>query len=222
MKTIKLGIVEDQHLFLQGIKAIISNWPEMEFVFESENGYSVLDKLASANELPDVMLVDLTLPPNGHEEYNGWQVVVDLKKHYPQIKSLVLSSHDDDYLVAKLIEEGACGYIVKDSDPQEVHDAILSAYEKGSYINERSLKALQGRWAGSVKTPKKYENLTQREVEVLRLICQQETAEEIGRELFISTKTVNGHRNNLLQKTGSKNMSGLVMYAIKHHIVEAI
>ena len=222
MRKIKLGIIEDQHLFLQGIKSILEAWPEMEFVFESPNGYSVLERLEKNTTVPDIMLIDLTLPPNGTEEFNGWQVVQVLKEHYPDMKLLILSAHNDSYLIAKLIEEGANGYIVKDSDPQEVYDAIVNISEKGSYINARSLEAIQDKLAGKLNTPKTHESLTKREVEVLRLVCQQKTAQEIGDELFISVKTVNGHRNNLLQKTGSRNMSGLVMYAIKHNIVEAI
>ena len=220
--VIKIGMVEDQHLFRQGMKAIISNWANIEFVFESPDGYSILERLKQQAEIPDVMLVDLTLPPNGQEEFNGWQVVQLLKEHYPKMKVLILSVHEDQYLIAKLIEEGANGYLVKDSDPQEVYDAIEAVYERGSYINEMSLKALQGKLKGQVKKPKNQTDLTERELDVLRLICQQKTTEEIANELFISSKTVNGHRNNLLQKTDSKNMSGLVMYAIKHHIVEAV
>ncbi len=219
---IKLGIVEDQKLFLQGIKAILSNWDTLVFVFESPDGHSVIERLRNAGTIPDVMLIDLSLPSNGTEECNGWQVVQMLKKEFNDMKFLILSVHDDDYLIAKLIEEGAHGYLLKDCDPQEVYEAILSVHQNGSYINQKSLRAIQGRLNGKVKTPKTHEQLTKREIEVLQLICQQKTAEEIGNELFISVKTVNGHRNNLLQKTGSRNMSGLVMYAIKHRIVEAI
>jgi len=222
METIKLGIVEDQKLFVSGIKAILSAWPRIEFVFESPNGYSVIERLEQSDAIPDVMLIDLSLPPDGYEEFNGWRVVEVLKMQYPDMKLLILSVHDDEYLIAKLIEEGANGYLLKDSNPEEVYEAIVSVCERGSYINANSLKAIQSKLNGKVKTPKTHEQLTRREIEVLQLICQQKTAEEIGNELFISVKTVNGHRNNLLQKTGSRNMSGLVMYAIKHRIVEAI
>lgn len=221
-ERIKVGIVEDQHLFRQGMKAIISRWEDTELMFESPDGYSVQERLERSDKIPDVMLVDLTLPSNGREEFNGWEVVQVVKQYYPDIKILILSVHEDEYLIAKLIEEGASGYLVKDSDPKEVHEAIVSVYERGSYINERSLKALQGKLTGKVKKPKNQTDLTARELEVLRLICQQRTTEEIADELFISSKTVNGHRNNLMQKTGSRNMSGLVMYAVKHHIVEAV
>lgn len=221
-KTIKLGIVEDQALFREGIKSILEAWERINFVFESPDGFSMLDRLKSSSQIPDVMLVDLTLPKNGNEEFNGWTVVQVLKEYYPEMKILILSAHEESYLIAKLIEEGANGYLIKESTPQEVYDAIVSVYERGSYINERALNAIQNKMTGKLKTPKTYESLTRREVEVLQLICQQKTAEEIGEELFISRKTVNGHRNNLLQKTGARNISGLVMYAIKHNIVEAI
>lgn len=221
-EKIKLGIVEDQLLFRNGMKAILEAWEEMEFVFESPDGFSMLDRLENSIQIPDVMLVDLTLPKKENEEFNGWKVVSVLKEQYPEMKILILSVHDENYLIAKLIEAGANGYLVKDSTSQEVYEAIRAVYYKGSYINERSLHAIQNKLGGKLKTPKKHEALTRREIEVLQLICQQKTAEEIGNELFISKKTVNGHRNNLLQKTGSRNISGLVMYAIKHNIVTAV
>lgn len=222
METIKLGIVEDQHLFREGIKALLSEHAEIEFIFESAEGYTVLERLKAAEQVPNVMLIDLTLPPNGNEEFNGWRVVEVLKQNYPEMGLLVLTVHNDEYLIAKLIEEGANGYLVKDSDSEEVYRAIKSIHEQGSYINQYSLKAIQGRLNGKVKTPKTDLPISKREIEVLRAICQQKTAEEIGQDLFISSKTVNGHRNNLLQKTGSRNMTGLVMYAIKHKLVEVM
>jgi DNA-binding NarL/FixJ family response regulator len=221
-QIIKIGMVEDQLLFRQGIKHILEGWENFKMVFESPDGYSMKKRLEQNSEIPNIMLVDITLPPDGSKEFNGSQVVQVLKQYYPEMKILILSVHEDSYLMAKFIEEGANGYLVKDSDPNELHDAIVAICERGSYINERSLNALQGRLIGKITKPKNQTELTNRELEVLRLICQQKTTSEIANELFISSKTVNGHRNNLLQKTDSKNMSGLVMYAIKHHIVEAI
>lgn len=221
-ETIKVGIVEDQQLFRQGIRAILECYEDIDFMFESPDGFSLHDRLNNSSSIPDVMLVDLSLPSKDHEEFNGLQVVQLLKEYYFDMKILILSVHEDEYLIAQLIEAGASGYLVKDTDPQEVYEAIKAVYNRGSYINSHSLSALQNKLGGKLKKPKTAENLTKREVEVLRLICQQKTAEEIGSELFISVKTVNGHRNNLLQKTGSRNMSGLVMYAIKNKIVEAV
>ena len=219
---IKIGLVEDQLLFRTGIKSILNGWDEFTVILESENGYSVPDKLKESSVIPDLMLIDITLPANGNEEYNGWQVVRYLKQNYPDIKILILSVHEDEYLISKLVEDGANGYLVKDSDPEEVREAIITVHEKGSYINNQTLMAIQNKLRGKVRTNKTHATITKRELEILKLVCQQMTASEIADKLFISEKTVNGHRNNLLQKTNSKNATGLVMYAIKHKLVESI
>jgi len=217
--TIHVGLVEDQPLFRQGMKAIISEWPGMDVVFESADGYSVKDKLQNAAVIPDVMLVDLTLPPDGKTECSGLDVTRVLLETWPDMRIIILSVHDDENYIAQLIEEGAHGYLLKDCDPGEVKEAIESVYRKGSYINERTLRAIQNNLGNRKKPPKQKEEITKREEEILQLVCQQFTAEEIAEKLFISVKTVNGHRNNLLQKTGSKNVTGLVIYAVKNGII---
>lgn len=220
-RKILVGLVEDQFLFREGMKAILNNWTDISITFEAAEGYTVLDKLKQTKEVPDVMLVDLSLPPNGTKEFSGLMVTDMLLKHFPDMKVLILSVHEDENFMVQLIEHGAHGYLVKDSDPQEVHDAIIAVYQKGSYINERTLRAIQGN-LGKKKKPSTALDIqiTKREEEVLQLVCQQLTAEEIAEKLFISVKTVNGHRNNLLQKTGSRNVTGLVIYAIKNRIID--
>jgi DNA-binding NarL/FixJ family response regulator len=135
---------------------------------------------------------------------------------------LILSVHEDEFFIAQLIENGANGYLIKDCDPQEVYEAIISVHHKGAYVNAQILAALQGKMKGKVKPKPNHTPLSNREIEILKLICQQFTDEEIGEKLFISTKTVNGHRSNLLQKTGSKNVTGLVIYAVKHRLIEVL
>lgn len=221
--TIHIGIVEDQFLFREGMKAILSTWPNIKMVFESADGYSVADKLSRSELIPDVMLVDLSLPALHGKEFTGVDVTRMLLDKYPRTKILILSVHDDENFIAQLIEQGAHGYLVKDSDPQEVYDAIVALHTKGSYINEKTLKAIQNNLGKKRPLTRPFsEELTRREVEILQLTCKQYTAEEIAEKLFISIKTVNGHRNNLLQKTGSRNVTGLVIYAIKHQLIELI
>lgn len=221
-QKIHIGLVEDQYLFREGMKAILGTWPEMEIVFTSANGYSVIDKLGSSTLVPDVMLVDLSLPPDGDREFSGLHVTESLLQAYPEMKILILSVHDDENFINKLIEAGAHGYLVKDCDPREVHDAIVSVFHKGTYINERTLKAIQRNMGRKPVTRKMSTQLTRREEEILQLVCQQLTAEEIAEKLFISVKTVNGHRNNLLLKTGSRNVTGLVLFAVKNNIISVI
>ncbi len=191
-------------------------------VFESADGYSVIDKLNTSSLIPHVMLVDLSLPPQGQKEFSGLEVAQALTEAFPEMKILILSVHEDENFITRLIERGAHGYLVKDSNPQEVYDAIVSIHNKGSYINERTLKAIQHNMGKKIKPRRMPVQITRREEEILQLVCQQYTAEEIGERLFISVKTVNGHRNNLLQKTGSRNVTGLVMYAIKNNIVQLL
>jgi DNA-binding NarL/FixJ family response regulator len=216
---IAVGLIEDQFLFREGMKAIIATWNEMEVIFESAEGYSVMNKLQRAAIIPQVMLVDLSLPPQGHVEFSGLHVTQALTAAFPDMKILILSVHDDENFINQLIEYGAHGYLVKDSNPQEVRDAIVTVRQKGSYINERTLKALQHTMGKKHRIAKPDLQITRREEEILQLVCQQYTAEEIAQKLFISVKTVNGHRNNLLQKTGSRNVTGLVLYAIRNNIV---
>lgn len=222
---IKVGLVEDQLLFREGMKGILNYAANNKFevVFESGDGYSVIDKLNKTKTIPDVMLVDISLPPRpDNRGFNGLDVTNALLASFPQVRILILSVHEDENFITDLIEHGAHGYLVKDSDPQEVFDAIQSVHSKGSYINERTLKAIQGRIGKKVKAKKMNIVITKREEEILQLVCQQYTAEEIAEKLYISVKTVNGHRNNLLQKTGSRNVTGLVLYAIKNSIVSLI
>lgn len=219
--TIKIGLVEDNKLFREGLKAIINSWADVEVVFEAAEGYSVIDSLTQSNDIPQLMIIDLSLPPNkNNEEYSGMHLTRDLLLHFPDIKIIVLSVHIDENFIAQLIEYGAHSYMVKDCDPQELYNAVSAVSTKGSYINERTLKAIQHNLNKKRRVNTQVDlEITKREVEVLQLVCQQFTAEEIAEKLFISVKTVNGHRNNLLQKTGSRNVTGLVIYAIKNNIV---
>lgn len=218
-KLIHVGIAEDQELVRSGFKMLIDGWKDMRVTFESGDGYSVIKRLSN-EEHPDVMLVDIGLPKKGDLIYSGVHLTTDLHRSFSQIKILIVSVQDDPVTIAYLIERGAHGFLSKDCSPEELQTAIQSVYQSGSYINEKTLKALQGRLGKGNPVPSvQVEELTSREVEVLRLICQQLTAEEIGEKLFISPKTVNGHRNNLLQKTGSRNITGLVMYAVKTGLV---
>jgi len=181
---IKIGLVEDQVLFREGLKIILnqSSNSQFEVVFESGNGYSVVEKISNLTIRPDVMLVDLSLPPApDKKEFSGLDVTKALAIHFPAIKILILSVHEDENFIADLIENGAHGYLVKDSDPIEVFNAIESVYSKGSYINSLSIKAIQNRMGKKVPQRKINIEITKREEEILELVCQQYTAEEIAK-----------------------------------------
>lgn len=217
---IKIGLVEDQFLFRQGMKAILHTQPSFKVIFESSEGYTVVEKLTTAAEIPDVMLVDLSLPPKGKEEFSGKEVTVALGKSFPDIKVLILSGHEDENFISDLIDSGAHGYLIKDSDPNEVFDAIISVMTRGSYINPRALKAIQNQSVRRRSRTTSISQLTKREEEVLELICRQLTSEEIAEKLSISVKTVQGYRISLLEKTNSINVAGLTLFAARNGIVK--
>lgn len=220
MEKILVGLVEDHSLFREGIKLILAAWKDVEVVFESPDGYSVYSKLKETKVVPHVMLVDVSLPASDKTEFSGREVISVLREHFPEMKIVFLSGYEDESVIAHLIELGAHGYLVKNCDPQEVYDAIYSAHTRGSYINQRALLALQKRSNLRARASNPMQVLSSREIEVLELICKQFTSEEMAEKLFISVKTVNGHRNNLLEKTGAKNAAGLVVYAIKNCLVQ--
>jgi len=220
--NIRIGLVEDQHIFREGIKALVTGWPQIEVTFETAEGYTIVEKLKCSPQLPDVLLVDYSLPAQGELEFNGIQVIHAVNIHFPDIKIIVLSTHEDEHFIAHIIKNGARGHLVKDSDPEELRLAILAVHEKGSCINERTLLAIQNNMGKKSKSNRDENGLIQiskREKEVLDLICRQYKTEEIAEKLFISSKTVDGHRNSLLQKTDSRNTAGLVVFALRNHIV---
>jgi len=152
---------------------------------------------------------------------NGIETLNELRQRFPQIKVIILSIHSDENLIAKMIESGANGYLVKNARPEEVQAAIQTVIEKDFYFNEQTLAAMRKGLQSKRKkiTLNVADSLTPREKEVLELICREYNTAEIASELYISERTVDGHRNNLMLKTGSKNTAGLVVFAMKNNVL---
>lgn len=220
-EKIKIGLVQDQVLFREGMKVILGNRPELEIVFESSDLHSVPEKLRQSGQLPDVMLLDLSLPAPGTRGSGGEDLTRALRSACPGMKVLILSVQRDESHITRLMELGAHGYLAKGSDPQEIYEAIMTVHTRGIYLNEETLTAIRNH-AGRKKNagPVPVEILPQ-EIEVLQLVCEAYTAEEIAAKLLISVRMVNGLCKGLLQKTGSRNLAGLVMYALRNGILDA-
>lgn len=216
METIRVALVDDQQLFRQGIALLVSNTPGFEIVFEADNGQNCLDQLKDIKELPHVALVDMEMPI-----MDGMELVNQLQQQYPDIRVIMLSVHSNERMIARMIQLGASGYLIKNCDKEELIQAIQTTYASGFYINGQALKAMQthsGKTASIKNLNGIVIELSSREKEVLEMICQELTTAEIADKLFISTRTVEGHRNNLLIKTGCRNTAGLVLFAIRHHL----
>lgn len=212
---IRFAIVDDHQIFRQGLKMILQPYKELSFTFEAENGKDLLDKLTEYEV--DIILMDLSM-----DEMNGLIATKFVIEKYPKTHVLILSMQDEPNMVGHAIQQGASGYILKNSDPNNIALAMESIMETGTYFND-------------VVTPKSYKKLlierhkepsfstlaelTEREIKVLVLICQEKTSQEISEKIYLSPRTVEGLRNSLMFKIGAKNIAGLVSFAHKNGLV---
>jgi len=219
MNKIKIAIVEDQRLFRDGMLALLREQDDFQIVTNADNGKTFLAQLSDPASVPDVALVDLNMP-----EINGPELTAILQQRYPSIKIIILTVYNQERFISNMIEAGVSGYLVKNCDIEEVTLAIRTAHNKGFYLNDSTLKAMRNGYKQKSKQLRSFSNipieLTAREIEILKLICAELTNAEIASHLHISARTVDGHRNNLLAKTGCKNTAGLVLFAVSQHIIE--
>lgn len=219
MEAIRVAIADDQVLFRKGMVALINTFDGMAITLEADNGSSLLAALATLDLLPDVVLLDLSMP-----ELNGVETTKLIHKSYPSLKVIILSVYSEDRFVTHLMDLGVNAYLFKNVEPDEVERAIRTVVETDFYFNEAFLSALKNRML--IKKPRRLltdnlpATLTSREIEVLNLICKQLTAPEIAECLGVSIRTIDGHRANLLEKTNSRNIAGLVLFAIKNRLVD--
>lgn len=215
MKKISVAIADDHTLFRKGMITLLENFSQLQIIIEAEDGHILLQKIAQ--NLPDVVLLDMDMPTMG-----GAEVIKHLHKDYPDVKIIIVSMHDESEFILQSLELGANSYLLKNAEPDEVVSAIETVVDEGFFFNDFVSKVMHQHIARSKNAAsslyKKNAELTKREIEVLRLLCQEYSTKEISEKLFRSERTIEGHRQNLMDKTGSRNLAGLVIYAIKHGI----
>ena len=216
MSKIKIAIADDYKIFREGLKVGLSADSNMQIILEADNGEDLLKGLENIS--PDIILMDLKMPI-----MDGMEATKEVRKKYPGIKVLVVSMYDDDKFIIHLMEIGANGYLLKNAEPDEIRRSIYSVHENGYYFNDLVNKALLKKLVlkNNLK-PSFNQNveLTERELQVLKLICEEKTAVEIGKEIFLSPRSVEGIRQRLIEKIGVRNTAGLVMFAAKNGMVD--
>ncbi|WP_435416484.1 response regulator [Polaribacter aestuariivivens] len=219
MKIINIAIADDEQLFRSGIRFLLEREANINVIFEAENGEELINFIKNTEEFPDVILMDLKMP-----EINGVEATKTLHKSHPNIKIIALTSYDGKSFITNMIDVGASSYLLKNASPKKVIHTINKVFEKGFYYDDRVLKIIHENIISStgkrIKSDLDNQLLSKREIDVLELLCDQYTTAEIAEKLFISPRTVEGHRNNLLAKTQSKNVAGLVIYGIQKKLIE--
>jgi DNA-binding NarL/FixJ family response regulator len=210
---IKVIVVDDHQMFIDGICELIKGMPEIEVVAQANDGVELIDALTKT--IADVILMDVNMP-----KMDGLEATRHVAEHYPETKILILSMHDSSNYIQKLLKAGANGYILKNTGKAELQEAITKIADGETYysatVTQRIMEGLQKQ--SKQKTNQQAE-LTAREKEVLKLIAQEFTTSEIAKKLFISHHTVESHRKNLIAKLGVRNIAGLVKYAMDAGIV---
>ena len=218
-QKIKIAIADDEQLFRKGIRFLLERVEEFEILFEAEDGQQLIDLLEDSSEIPDIILMDLKMP-----NLNGVEATKVIHEEYPDIKIIALTSYGGKTFIINMIDVGASSYLLKNASPKSVVFTIKEVYDKGFYYEEEVMKMIHENLLSAngkkIRSDLDKNLLSKRELEVLELICEELTTNEIAEKLFISPRTVDGHRNNLLLKTGSTNVAGLVIYGIQKKLVE--
>ncbi len=211
MKKHTIAIVDDHLLIAKAVSGIINQFEDFEVILEAENGKALIEKLSILPSLPEIILLDVSMPI-----MNGFETAEWLKINHPQILVMALSVQDDDNSLLKMIKNGAKGYIHKNTHPKELENALHSLVTKGMYFQEWA----QSKFMMSLSHPTDlgdmmYSKISDREREFLTHVCTEMTYKEIGEKMYCSPRTVEGYRDSLFEKFNIKTRIGLAMLSIK-------
>jgi len=209
----KVIIVDDHTLFRNGLRILLNTLEDYQVVAEAANGRQFLDLLEKS--MPDLVLLDINMPV-----MDGIEAATIAQKLYPDLKIITLSMYGEEDYYYKMVNAGVKGFVLKNSDIKEVKTALDVVYDGGSFFSSELLQNLVNSLKSTSKSKEFHAELSEREMEILILICQGLSNQEIGDKLFISKRTVDKHRANILEKSESKNTAQLVVYAIKNKLVE--
>ncbi|MCB9223925.1 MAG: response regulator transcription factor [Crocinitomicaceae bacterium] len=213
---IRIAIVDDQTLFREGLSELLLNRPNIDLKIKANSGKELLFELHKQDV--DVVLIDYKMP-----DMNGLEVTESIKKMSPSTRILIMSVYNDRDLIIRSIEAGARGFISKNSTAQDLMKAIQDVYYQGYYADQETTQDLIQSFFVTgklVDTSETVAQFTDQEMQVIKLICQELSTKEIAEQIFRGVRTVEGIRSNILKKTGAKNSSGIVMYAIRHGLID--
>ncbi len=215
-KPIRIIIADDHELLREGFSLLLRKQKDIEIVDEASNGKDLLDKVRK--QLPDVVVTDIQMP-----EMDGIQATKKIKEEFPQVEVIALTMFNEDHLIIDMLESGAKGYLLKNTSQKELSEAIKAVHNGGTHFCSSTSERLKTMIVQSKFNPykkKPSEIFSEREIEVMKLICQQMQNKEIAEKLFISVRTVEGYREKVFEKTGARTIAGVTIFAIKNGIYQ--
>jgi DNA-binding NarL/FixJ family response regulator len=216
MDTINVAIADDHKIFRKGVILSLKAYHNIKFVLEAENGEELIQGVAKAN--PDIVLLDLKMPVK-----DGIETTKYLNKHFPAIRILILTMYEDERFVGHLMDSGANGYLLKSTDPEEIKQGIMDVMRTGFYLNNFVNRVLiKKNYARQKFNPNLNSEvvISDKEKEVLSLVCLEYTAQEIAAKMDISARTVEAIKDRLMERFGVKNSVGLVFFAMKNGLID--
>lgn len=210
-KELRILIVDDHQMFMDGVKALLRNEKHLKFVAEALNGEAALEILAQ-QEI-DLLITDISMPG-----MSGTELTRQVKQVYPDIKVLVITMYNDRAIVSEILMAEAEGYILKNTGKEELMAAIDRIADNGTYYSREILEIMLQTSIQQQKEPEQ-KALTPREIEIVQLVSQEFSTAAIAEKLFISPRTVDTHRKHILEKTGSRTIVGLMKYAFQHQLL---
>lgn len=213
---LRVGIVDDHKLFRKSMILLINSFEDTVVVADAENGKIFLEQLES---IPvDLVLLDIEMP-----EMNGFETCQAIRLHYPEVRILIVSQLTTKESIYKIMELGADGYFTKNSDPAQLEHAIKKLHENGFYFGMELGNVLREAILWEKKKPSspsaKPVSLTIRELDIIRMAAKELNSSEIAQKLSINTRTVDSHRNNIIEKTGTRNFIGVILYALRNQFI---
>ncbi len=212
---IKVAIADDHKIFRDGIRMAMSGKEYLKIIWEAENGKDLMHKMRI--KLPDVLLMDIRMP-----EMDGVNAISLIRKEYENIKIIVLTMYDDQEMISRMMEMGANAYLTKNTDPEEIYNAILTCMNDDFYFNELVNKAVLLKLQHKKQIKQYYPNpvtFSEKELRILKLIAEDKTTEEISKEVFLSPRTIETVRQNMKSKVGARTIAGLVMYGMRNRLI---
>jgi len=216
MDFVKVAIADDHKIFRKGVILSLRQYTTIKFVQEADNGQDLIDGLAESN--PEVILMDLKMPVK-----DGIETTKYINKHFPSIRIIILTMYEDERFVGHLMDSGANGYLLKSTDPGEIKKAISDVMRTGFYLNNFVNKILiKKNYAKQKFNPNLSSEIviSEKEKEVLTLVCMEYTAQEIAQKMEISARTVEAIKDRLMERFGVKNSVGLVFYSMKNSLID--